>query len=85
MKLKTKNFSGWQKVERDAEDMILSGKLFQTFGAATGNALVPTVCKRTEGTARHTMECWNRVEFAQYGQEMKCTYCTTAQITNTRG
>jgi len=30
-----------------------SGKLFQIFGVATGNALLPTVCSLTEGTARH--------------------------------
>jgi len=40
-------FSTGQKVERDAEDTMMSGKLFQSFGAATGNALLPTVCKRT--------------------------------------
>jgi len=29
-----------QKIERDAEDTMSSSKLFQTFGAATGNALL---------------------------------------------
>jgi len=42
--LDKKVFSRWQKVERDAEDIMSSGKLFQTFGAATGNALLPAVC-----------------------------------------
>jgi len=48
-------FSRWQKAEKDAEDTMSSGKLFQTFGVATANALLPTVCKRTEGTARRPM------------------------------
>jgi len=34
-----------QKGERDAEYTMTSAKLFQIFGAATGNALLPTVCK----------------------------------------
>jgi len=42
----------WQKVKRDGEDTMSSGKLFQTFGAATGNTLLLTVCKQTEGTIR---------------------------------
>jgi len=47
-----KNVFSWQqKVERFAEDTVSSGKLFQIIGAATGNALLPTVCRRTEGTA----------------------------------
>jgi len=29
---------------------MASGKLFQTFGAVTGNALLPTLCNPTDGT-----------------------------------
>jgi len=50
--LNEKVFSRRQK---DAEDTMSSGKLFQTFGAAAGNALLPTVCKQTEDTARRSV------------------------------
>jgi len=43
--LNKKVLSRRQKIERDVEDTMSSGKLFQTFRAATGNALLPTVCK----------------------------------------
>jgi len=41
--------------ERDVEDTMSSGKLFQIFRAATGNALLPTACKRTDGTAKRSV------------------------------
>jgi len=41
--LNKKVFSRWRKVERDAENTMSSGKLFQIFEAATGNALLSTV------------------------------------------
>jgi len=46
--LNRKVFSRRQKVERGAEDTMSSGKLFQIFGAATGNAMLPTLCKRVD-------------------------------------
>jgi len=70
-------FSRWQKVERDAEDTMSSGKLFQTFGAATRNALLPTVCKRTEAvidsrakcaTAKAVQQNWGTLEIGSVVQ-----------------
>jgi len=44
-----KNQHGWTQRKlllfEMSEDTTLSGKLFQIFGTATGNALLPTVCK----------------------------------------
>jgi len=40
---------------RDAVDTLSSGELFQTFEAATRNALLSTVCKQTEDTARQSV------------------------------
>jgi len=46
-----------QKVERDAEDMMSSGKWFWTFEGrgASEDALLPTVCKQREGTTRQSV------------------------------
>jgi len=50
-----KGFSSRQKVVEYSEDTMSSGKLLLTFGTATGNAMLPTVCNLTDGTGRQSV------------------------------
>jgi len=43
-------FKRRQKVDRDGADIVLSGRLFQMVGPATGKARPPTVDSFTDGT-----------------------------------
>jgi len=74
--LNKKVFSRRQKVERNAEDTTSFGKLFQIFGEATGNAVLPTACKRTEVTARRSVTA----ERSARRPGMSATRATTARL-----
>jgi len=69
-----KVLSKWQKVERDAEDTMSPGKLFQIFGAATGNALLATVCDRGHRQATNAEQ---QTHYCLHAQEL---YSAVADI-----
>jgi len=56
-------FSSRQKVVRDSAQAMSSS--IRNFGVASGNALLPTVCHLTEGTARRSELGHNRVRFVK--------------------